>query len=257
MGLALALASAGAKGTTLEQISAGLHLTADKQAIANKFSESMTDLQSKIGNSTLNIANKIYLKTGYSIKPEFKDIAVSKFHSDIELVDFLQKEQTAKQMNQWVEEKTDNKIKDLINPDVLDGDTRLVHINAIYFKGTWDKRFRSELTHKLKFWASETESKEIDFLHQKNTFTYGKFDDLGISALKMKYSGSDASLLVLLPEKRTGLSDLERNLHNINIKTVTGRMWEETVEVIFPKCKIESEIDMKNVLREVNLFVTF
>lgn len=251
MAVALAMVSGGAKGTTFNQISSGLHLTGDKQMIANKFSESMTELRNEIGSSTMNIANKIYLKTGSSIKPEFKDIVVEKYHSDVEHVDFLEKQQAANQINHWVEEKTHNKIKNLILPQLLTDDTKFVLINAIYFKGAWEKPFEVERTLQLPFWVSQTEVIQIDFMRQKEKFLYGKFTDLGLSALKMKYNNSDASMLILLPDSRMGITDLEKKLHTIDSRTITNRMRQDEVIVTFPKFQIEFKIEMERVLSQV------
>lgn len=251
MAVALGMVSAGAKGSTFDQITTGLHLTGDKQAIANIFSDSMAELQSKIGSSTLNIANKVYLKTGLSIKPEFRDIVVGKFHSDVDPVDFTQKQQAANQMNHWVEENTNQKIKNLISPEILNDDTRFVLVNAIYFKGTWEHPFDFERTQQLPFWISQTNVNQIDFMRQKEHFLYGRFADLKLSALKMNYKDSDASMLILLPDERMGITDLEKKLHTIELKTITDRLRYDTVLVTFPKFQIELKIEMKEILSKV------
>lgn len=251
---ALGLLSAGTKGLSFDQIRHGLHLSGDKNTIANEFSESINSLKSKIGDSKLDIANKIYLQTGLQFKTEYKTIAVSKFNSDIETTNFAETEQTANKINHWVEEKTNDRIKNLIEPKALDPVTQLMLVNAIYFKGAWEKPFKYLETTKKPFWTSESHSEEMDFMNKETYFEYGHFDVLESSALKMKYSHSDSSLLILLPDKVMGLTDLEKKLHNVDIKTITGQMRQREIEISIPKFKIEFETEMKETLIKVCVF---
>lgn len=248
---ALALLSAGAKGASFEEIKASLHLSGDQKAIADSFSESSTELRSKVGEALLEIANKLYLKNGVEINPEYKDIALQKFNSELEAINFAESTQSADKINYWVEEKTNKRIQNLISPSDLNADTQLVLVNAIYFKGLWKEAFNEQQTSKLPFWLDETHSEDTDVMSQTNKFLYGEFADLGFSALRMSYEKSDLSMLVLLPIKRTGLADLEKNLHSFELKNITSRMSLRKVDVNLPKFKIESNINLNEILKMV------
>lgn len=208
-------------------------------------------MKRKIGDSTLDVANKLYIKTGLQIKPTFKDIAVNKFNSDIENINFAERQASADKINRWVEHKTNNKIKDLIDSQTINEATKLILINAIYFKGLWQKSFDSTYTSKQQFWASESESHNVDMMFQKEYFPYKKFDDLGFSALKMKYTNSDSSLLVLLPNQKMGIFDLESKLHTFDLRSITSQLVEQKVEVMFPKFKIEFKTFLTDALVHV------
>lgn len=93
-------------------------MNGDTFCIANKFNESVRELQRTIESATLKITNKIYIKTRYNIKPDFKAIAVNSFHSDIENVNFAEHVKSTGQINQWVESKTNGKILNLIDPGI-------------------------------------------------------------------------------------------------------------------------------------------
>lgn len=253
--VALALLSTGAKGTTFDQISHGLHITGDKNIIANKFNEHVRGINRKLGNATTEVANKIYLQDGNKINPEYRDIAINKFNSDIETTNFAESQLAATKINQWVENRTNDKIKNLINPRMLDANTKLVLVNAIYFKGAWESEFKKYATHTGQFWTSETQSVEVEFMKQTKHFLHAELNELEISVLKIKFYESDSFMLILLPDKRTGLSDLEEKLHSIDLKEiVTERMQSSLVEVTLPKFKIELQTELPEVLTKVYLF---
>lgn len=249
--VALALACQGARGPTFEEMRTKMHLTGDQSAIAELFSTSQTELTKNIGKATLNVANKVYLKEGWTLKPEFQEVAVKKFNSEAESINFANSVPAAANINGWVEGKTNNKIKDLIKSDSLDQDTRLVLVNAIYFKGNWQHQFKKEATRKEPFWTSEDKSVDVDMMHIKEDFKYGAFENLDATALELPYNDSDISFLILLPNKRTGLKDLEAKLKDVNLAELTNNMYKSEVEVSMPRFRTEYEVEMKDTLKEV------
>lgn len=251
MAVAMALASQGAQGVTFDEIRNGLHLSGDQNAVAEQFSKSNIELTKNIGKATLKIANKVYVKEGYELKPAFKEVAVNKFNSEAESVNFVDAVPTAAKINGWVEDKTNSKIKDLIKPDTLDADTRLVLVNAIYFKGNWAHQFDKQLTKKEPFWTSQDKSVDVDMMHIKDDFNYGIIEELDATALELPYNDSDISFLILLPNKRTGLKDLEAKLKNVNLADLTSNMYKSEVAVSLPKFRSEYEMEMTEPLKEV------
>lgn len=249
--IALALAGEGAAGNTFEEIKNTLHLTGDKDSIAKSFSDSFASVQSRKGDSTLDIANKVFVKKGYQIAPKFADYAVKSFGSEVQALDFAQNVDSANTINQWVEQKTNEKIKDLIKADSLDSDTRMVLVNAIYFKGQWEHQFNKNRTEKAPFWLDQTRSIDVDMMHAKQSYEYGKIDELAATALELKYKDSDISFLILLPNERNGLKEMEGKLTSINLEAIKGKMYSEEVELTLPRFKIEHEIDLKEILSQV------
>lgn len=248
---ALALASVGSKGQTFDEIKRGLHLTGDQSAIADQFSTSQTELTKNAGNVQLDVANRLYVKNGYSLNANFEEIAAKKFNSGIESVNFLENVKTAGVINQWVEQKTHDKIKDLIKADTLDGDTRVILVNAIYFKGPWKHQFNKDQTKKEKFWTGQDTSVDVDMMHVKENFKYADLNELDAVAVELPYNNSDISMLVILPKSRTGLKDLEAKLKNTNLADITGKMYTSEVEVSMPKFRCEFEASLVEPLKKV------
>lgn len=251
----MALLSQGSGGNTFEQLKNGLHLSGDKATTADQFAEYYGLLKKSVGESTLSIANKIYVQNGHKINKNFQEVAVKKFLSDIDELDFAKNVEAAKAINQFVEEKTKEKIKDLIKPSMLNDLTRLVLVNAIYFKGNWEHQFDKDSTTEGKFYISETDTVPVDFMYIKKRFNYVVLEDLDATALEMKYANSSFSFVIVLPNSRTGLPALEAKLKNYDLAKITEQMNKVEVEVTIPKFKVEFEINLNDVLKKVIVWV--
>lgn len=108
----------------------------DKKSIADHFHQYYQLLNKSAGQSELMVANQIYVPQGYELKPDFRDVA-TKFFSGVEAVNFSDAKNTANMINDFVKEKTKDKIKQIVGPEKLSSDSRLVLVNAIYLKSKW------------------------------------------------------------------------------------------------------------------------
>lgn len=141
---ALSLLEEGANGKTFQELAAGLGTGSDKNAIATQFKNYYDLLYKAVGSSSFSLANALYLQVGYELNPEYQNLAVNQFMSTVKLLDFADAAGSAATINEFVEENTDDKIQNLISPDMLGADTRLVLVNAIYFKVTFFYLFNHE-----------------------------------------------------------------------------------------------------------------
>ncbi|XP_035911643.1 serine protease inhibitor 42Dd-like isoform X4 [Anopheles stephensi] len=252
IGACLSLAAMGASGPTAEEMYSVLQYGTpnEKQTVADNYRRLMTRLAT---DSTVNVANKVYVMQDYAIKSAFNAIATESFQSEAEAVNFAESEVAAKKINGWVEQKTNNKIKDLISPDALDELSRMVLVNAVHFKGTWTYQFDPQLTRPFPFWTSETESKNVPMMNIKKHFAYNNFEQHGFSALELTYGASDMTMLILLPNARTGLAALEEKLPSLDFADLTSQMHKQEVEVFLPKFKIEFTRDLNDDLKALGM----
>jgi serpin B len=188
----------------------------------------------------------------YSVKKSFNDVATKSFASEAQSLDFSQGQQSASTINGWVESHTNNKIKDLISADSLNSDTRMVLVNAIYFKGMWTHQFDKKDTFKAPFYLNDQDSVTVDFMKVKKHFKYGALPDLDATAIEMPYNNSDISMLIILPNSRTGLSALEGKLNTIDLGEISNSLYKQEVNVEIPKFKIEFDIQLNEPLQKVN-----
>jgi serpin B len=244
----------GATGETEAEIKNGLKYTAgfNKSSVSNYFNSVMSDIDSK---KTLNIANKIYVKNGYTVKPKFSEIVFNKFKSAVENINFADNVEAANEINQWVESKTNNKIKNLIDPSSLDDATGMVLLNAVHFKEGWETVFEEEWTGKSEFYLNDKDTVKVDFMMKTDyNSNYGSLRELNAHALEMYYRDNDFTMTIILPDSRTGLAELENKLHKINLDA----FWEDLsqgayVTVKMPKFKIESKLNLKEVLQNMGM----
>lgn len=250
--MAVGLALMGARGQTATEISTGLKLSAGQSTadVADSFSQILAPLQ---GNQMLKIANKVYAMKRYHLSGDFAAVATKKFYSEADTLNFANADESAAIINDWVESKTNHLIKNLISSDALSSDTRLVLVNAIYFKGQWLKKFPVDDTQKEPFYTSETESKLVDMMHVKAHFRYGVVPDLDATLIELPYQNSDMSMLIVLPNSRTGLAAVEAKLKTIDLNAVIQtNMYSTEVNVALPKFKIEYEVKLPDVLKKVS-----
>ena len=144
----LAMLRVGARGNTLDEMTAAL-FSANSHAISTGYRHLLPKLKSE----DFTLANKIFLGKGFSPKKSFLDIVHRDFYSEVAEVDFVRKESAAKTINKWVENQTGNKIKDIVDPGMFDDDTKVVLVNAVYFKAEWAKKFYKSLTKKEPFYT--------------------------------------------------------------------------------------------------------
>lgn len=250
----LALLSQASDGATFEELRNGLHMNGDdKFTIAEKVSDFYDQLHQNMGNTTLLIANQIYVQQGREINDDFQEVAVTKFQSDIVTLDFADTEQSADIINYFVEEKTEGKIQNIIAPNSLNANIALFLVNAVYFKGNWEYKFNKEHTREEVFYLNRNETVRTDFMSIKNKFHYARLPELNATALEMRYNESSLSFVILLPNSRSGLSELESKLRSYDQANIFKQMHRRKLHVTIPKFKINFEVKMNSVLKEVRL----
>lgn len=252
MASVLAVLVQGADGNTLHQIQQALGLSGDKATIANQFEQYFETLGVKDNRiKSLLIANRLYVQQGHQIKQSLRDTVMKKFNFDITNINFTQSVESANAINSFVESKTNNRIKDLIKSDALNQDTRLVGVNAVYFKDDWKQKFKKDETFKGDFYLDDTNAVQVDFMHINEEFRYAELDELDASALELEYNSSDLAFVVLLPNSRNGLPELETKLQSYEFAKITDALYKTKVDVTLPKFKVDFELSLNDVLKEV------
>ncbi|XP_026328458.1 antichymotrypsin-2-like isoform X2 [Hyposmocoma kahamanoa] len=202
----------------------------------------------------LKTASKIYVPKGFELNPEFSAITRDVFKSEVKNVDFTKNTETAKEINTWVEDQTNNRIKDLVKAELLDSYTRLVLVNAIYFKGKWDSPFNKKDTTEQDFYVSKGKTIKVPMMHTSDEFKYADSKELNAQLLELPYKGYEASFIVILPKEIDGLAALVEKLKDpAALELATSNMNYFAIEVSLPKFKIETETNLKTVLPKMGV----
>ncbi|KRT82821.1 hypothetical protein AMK59_4624 [Oryctes borbonicus] len=252
----LSLVYQGADGETAKSMAKGLHLS-DTKLAAEGYQNLMEQLNA-VDNVKLHIANKIFVHHERVLKGEFDAIAKKHYLAETENMAFApDSAAAAAKINNWVKNKTNNKIDKLIQADDLDDFTRLVLVNAIYFKGDWMNKFDAKLTKREKFYLNNTDTVECDMMHINRKFRYGQDDDLDAQILSLPYKNPNLSLMIILPRSKTGIQALEKKLFTKNLSDLNRNLFSSDVILSMPKFKIETTMELKAPLTELGMGIIF
>jgi serpin B len=253
------MAYAGAAGNTKSQMRKALFGDWDgeeDEKLHSMYGEIMQILNKPDVPYELRIANRIYTHAPAlgELLSVYKNIVQQKYMSAIEPLDFSSKngEDARGQINQWVSDQTNKKILEAIPSGCLSGDTGLVLVNAIYFKGDWKTQFDVQNTGKEKFYVSPDQTIEIDMMSIGNcNFYYTANKECQV--LGMPYKGKDLFMFILLPSKRFGLEKVLENMTGKKLlETLLNANWERELDcVVMPKFKFEKEINLAGILQNL------
>nr|XP_026237445.1 serpin B6-like [Urocitellus parryii] len=190
----------------------------------------------------------------------FKDSCQKFYQAEMEELDFLNAtEESRKHINTWVAQKTEDKITELLSPGSLDKITKLVLVNAIYFKGNWGTQFDKELTQERPFKVSKNEEKPVQMMFQKSTFKMTYIGEIFTKILVLPYVSKELSMIIMLPDEHIDLKTVEKELtYEKYIEwTNPDMMDEEEVEVFLPRFKLQENYDLEEVLRSLGMTDAF
>jgi serpin B len=204
------------------------------------------------GRYQLSVANALWGQAGYNFLAEFLELTERSYGAGLREVDFVtQAEKVRLIINAWVEEKTQEKIKDLIKPGVLDRLTRLVLTNAIYFKGDWANQFDKKQTRDEPFNLNRHKQVKVPMMHIKDKFKYWADDRLQV--LQLPYEGEELSMVILLPVKADGLAEMEKTLTSENLEKWLKGLRKQEVMVSLPKFKMTTDFELSEYLKKMGM----
>jgi serpin B len=250
---ALAMAYAGARGNTASEMAKALHFTLPSDQLHPAMGALLRDLNAAHSDYQLNVANALWAQQGYTFLDQFLDLLKGDYGAGLQQVDFKGAPEAARStINQWVEQKTQDKIKDLLAPGAVTPDTRLVLTNAIYFNGNWQTQFDKAQTRNEEFYLSQTKSAAAPLMHREGSFGY--FDGGTFQILEIPYKSNALSLIVLLPKERSGLSGLEDSMTASNMQQWVSQVAPvPKVIVTIPKFKSTQEFELSTALRALGM----
>lgn len=279
---ALAMTSAGAKGGTLNEMQKTLHLPPEPHAAFGelirhlntpKMTRGGTEAFPKaldggppIGPTTpayqLSVANAIWAQKDFPWHKEFVELTHANYGAGVVETDFGKGEAARKQINDWVEKETKEKIKELIPPGVITGLTRMILCNAIYFKSKWQTEFDPKNTREEAFTCGGGTKRKVPMMHLTGEFKYGEmttfFLERGgekVQVLELPYTGNELSMLVFLPEDQTGADRLPRSLGGEDF--TSEKLRAVKVNVSLPRFKAETKYSLKPMLMDLGMKSAF
>jgi serpin B len=237
-----------------------LHVSADQKEVHQANNWLLIDLNNRgqRGNYELAIANRLWGQKDYNFLKDFLETLDKFYLAAMGEVDFMKATEDARQtINKWVEDKTRDRIKELIPQGILSAATVLVLTNAIYFKGTWLQKFKPEDTKDLPFHTSPTDTVNVPTMYQNNDKAlYADVDDLQI--LELPYKGDEISMMLVVPKQKDGLAALETSLSSEKFDAWRSKLQkQEKVELYLPKFKLTKDFNLNQPLKNLGMVKAF
>jgi len=206
--VALGMTYAGARGDTATQMATALHNdlpdatfhAAQNQLAQDLASRNIAPHETMDGTKSvrLSLVNAAWAQRDYPILPGFLDILSENYDAGIKLLDFIADPDGSRQIiNQSVADQTEDRIEDLIPPNGILTDTRLVLTNALYFYATWQAPFLIEATNEGVFHTLAGDDVTVDMMHDTANYQYA--EGSGYQLVDLPYDGDELSMTVLLP----------------------------------------------------------
>ena len=256
----LAVTYAGARGKTALEMAEVLLFAKDQDAfhpVFRAFTDSILVSEKEEGTE-MNIANALWVEENYQIIPDFLNLAADYYRANAENVSFKtdkDREKSRQRINRWVENKTNDKISELIPQGILDEMTRMVITNAIWFNGNWLNPFKEAGTSPSIFHISRDKTVSTDFMHQEKETGYYEDDDMQVAELL--YKGEKMSMLIILPKDIEGWKLFGRLFSTERLDVIIKGIEQRKIDMAIPKFSYESEFELKEILFNMGMEQAF
>jgi serpin B len=257
--LALAMTYVGARGETAEQMAATLQFLLEQERLHPAFNWLDAELakrgqgaQGKDGKGfRLNIANAIWGQKDYEFLPAFLDVLAENYGAGLRILDFrTETEKSRVAINDWVSDRTEGRIKDLIPQGAINELTRLVLTNAIYFNAAWENPFDKKMTANGPFYLLDGGQVTVPMMKQTESFGYTEGE--GYQAVELLYDGGELSMVILLPASGN-FEAFEEGLQAPQVDAIINDLKNTRVTLTMPQFKFESQFSLKDTLAEMGM----
>ncbi|VDP36955.1 unnamed protein product [Soboliphyme baturini] len=250
--VALSMTYLGSGGGTHEQLSRVLYGGKMNDDAVKKYSKDMmSSLRVSENVSTLYLANRLYCQLGFNILEAFDEDLKKYFNSSIQSVDFGKNDEASIEINKWISDVTHGRIDNLVSSNFFNALTRLVIVNAVYFKANWHFKFNPEDTIKKTFFVSQSKQKQVDMMHRQGQFLYHA--DKQLKILGMPYKAENLKMFFILPISKTGLPTIEAKLTGVELLNLIRFTIISEVKVAIPKFKVKSSFSLNSILTKMGL----
>jgi serpin B len=250
---ALGMTYNGSAGNTREAFRQVLHFGEwTDQEVNESYKDLMSQLVTLDRNVEFNIANSIWYKLGYEVMEAFIATNQEYFNAAIEELDFSDPE-AVNIINSWIEEQTNDKIRDML--DYIPDDAVMYLVNAIYFNATWKYQFDPEETFEDDFILEEGTIHPTDYMQVEGAFNYTSQDDF--TAVELPYGDSAFSMLVMLPRPGRTIADLVEAMDSDSWESWFERSHRTNILINLPKFKFGFKSILNDPLIDLGLEVAF
>jgi serpin B len=259
VGVSLSMLYTGTRGLTASEIADVAHFDVEDSTLhaVRNFLDSQLDatLQPRAGDDrelfAIRPANSVWGQGGYPFLDDYLSVLATYYGAGLRLVDFSSDPRSATDaINEWTEDATEGRISDLLPPDVIDETTRMVLVNAIWFKANWASNFDPENTTEGPFTLIDGTHVPVPLMHSNLRTGYTEPDLF--QAVRLPYAGN-AEMVVALPKGGTP-ADLVAALTPDDLNIEWG---DFIVDLTMPRFQFETEVALKDALQALGIEAAF
>lgn len=259
--LALAMTYAGARGETETQMADVLNFGPQDQ-VHNTFNaldlaleESPIVLDKDQEPMQLSIANSVWAEQTFTFLPDFLDTLSVNYGAGIQLMDFINSpDPSRKIINQWVSDETKDKINNLLPENSITSDTKMVLVNAIYFKADWLSPFDANDTYDSSFKLLDGSEVTVPMMGQQLYIPYFVGD--GYAVAELPYAGESAVMTLLVPDEGR-FEEIEAQVDGAMFNEALANLAPADVTLRMPKFEFESPFNLSDALIEMGMPLAF
>nr|XP_039261441.1 leukocyte elastase inhibitor-like [Styela clava] len=218
--------------------------------LANKYISKL--MSEPVADMSLTVANRLFPDTKFNLYANYTQKSAEFYGSAVESIDFKgQHELSRKTINDWIAERTNDKIQNMLPAGSITPMTEIVLANAIYFKGTWKTKFNPRSTTDGLFHVDENTATFIPMMRTKAKFSYAT--NALFSIIEMPYIGDAASMVIVLPRDRFGLSSIEKMLDGNFLRALTQYGEKTEVSVTLPKFTMTFSANLEDTYQSMGV----
>ena len=252
---ALTMTFEGAQGKTADEILKVFHLPVDVAQIRKDYQEAYGEINAGDKLYTLRTANALWVRSGYKLLGDYINTVKTYYDGRVTSLDFSKNPGNAvNTINNWVAEKTANRITNLLSNSDVNPTTRLILTNAIYFKGLWIDKFAKAETENREFTPGSGTPYKVPMMKQVSQFRHAELKN--VQLLELPYQGSALSMLVILPQNNN-LASVEKTLSSSKLAEWVSSLENHRVDVSLPKFKIETRESLAADLEAMGMPMAF
>jgi serpin B len=186
------------------------------------------------------------VQQGAALLPAYVDLVAKSYGAPPAALDFGEADAAARRINAWVTERTRERIREIVSPDMFNENTTLVLANALHFKAAWRNAFRPGITKARPFTLASGEAVDVPFMAQTEHVGYAEKD--GAVAVELPYEGGRFSMVVVLPPAGAPAAIPDGLLEALEAGSVS---------VFLPRFRVESGFNLKDTLAAMGMNAAF
>jgi serpin B len=253
----------GARDVTARQIAAALHYELPQDKLHPAFAVLNAELRERTAPDMngdgqrlqLNVANSLWAQQDFPFRDSYIALVEDYYDGALYFEDFARSpDQVRQTINTWIADKTEGKIEDMLSPGMVNPNTRMMLVNAIYFNASWQHPFEEDLTQDDTFMLLDGSTVTVPMMTQRASFAMMQGENF--QAVELPYYGEDMAMLIIMPDE--GQFDIFRaEFGTEQFDTVRNGLSHQQLELTMPRFEFKTKLDLTPALSALGMVDVF